>query len=415
MTVSVYFLRTAIMRMTKSMIFILALFVTFLVTVPCVASGQQNKGDQRAETPSRRHSQALLDTYYESYQTRVERHVYKNTTQGELAIYVHFPEQWRAENKRPAIVFFFGGGWTGGRVEQFARQANYLASRGMVTARADYRVRSRHQTTPDKCVEDGKSAIRWLRKNAAKFGIDPDRIVASGGSAGGHIAACTYTVTGLDAEGEDTNISAQPNLLVLYNPVLKCVDERIAQRMGSADMADRLSPNLNLDRNGPPAIVFYGSNDRFYPQGKQFLQSSSDLGNTVELYVAEGQPHGFFNRSPWHQQTTFLVDQFLAQNGYLTGEPTLKLGSRKAGSVPEGGITLRKIAPEQDKGQKPRKQAAEEPALKVGQLAPDFKLPPLDIQAGSDGESIGKIGSKLISLSSFQGKKPVCLIFSSYT
>src|SRR5688572_17645685 len=74
---------------------------------------------------------------------------YKKTKQAELAMHVHFPPGWQKDDKRPAVVFFFGGGWTGGKVEQFEPQAAYLASRGMVAARADYRVKSRHDVTPD--------------------------------------------------------------------------------------------------------------------------------------------------------------------------------------------------------------------------------------------------------------------------
>ena len=413
------------MRIDRSVTAILLAAAAFYAAGFSSVSGQDEQSDRRsaerqtARQRGRQADQQSLDAYYQDYDTRIEQHIYKKTPQGELSIYIHFPKGWTAEDKRPAIVFFFGGGWTGGTVEQFARQAHYLASRGIVAARADYRVRSRHQTTPDKCVEDGKSAVRWLRKNAAKFGIDPDRIVASGGSAGGHIAACTFTVAGLDAEGEDTNVSSQPNLLVLYNPVLNCAQEQIAVRMGSMDMAKRLSPNLHLSKNMPPTIVFYGTQDRFYSQGEEFLRLSKELGNTVELYAAQGQPHGFFNRSPWHQQTTFLVDRFLARHGYLAGEPVLKLGERD--------ISLKRITGEAKQGEKPKEQAipafagtALAPAeagaaLKVGQLAPDFKLPPLKLQTGADGQSVGVIGSELVGLSSFRGKKPVCLIFSSYT
>src|SRR5690349_2245960 len=88
----------------------------------------------------------------------VQTFTYKKTKQANLAIHVHYPPDWKKEDKRPAIVFFFGGGWTAGRIEQFEPQAKYLAGRGMVAARADYRVKSRHQVTPDACVEDAKSA-----------------------------------------------------------------------------------------------------------------------------------------------------------------------------------------------------------------------------------------------------------------
>src|SRR5262249_55498712 len=158
--------------------------------------------------------------------------------------------------KRPAIVFFFGGGWTNGSPNQFLPQAEYLAGRGMVAARADYRVKSRHNVTPDKCVEDAKSAVRWLRQNAAKLGIDPDRIAASGGSAGGHLAAAAFTTKGLEAKGEDLKVSSRPNLLILYNPAL-LNSETFVQRIGSAEVARQIAPCENLTKDVPPTVIFF--------------------------------------------------------------------------------------------------------------------------------------------------------------
>ena len=108
---------------------------------------------------------------------------YTKTKQADLEIVVHFPPGWKETEKRPGIVFFFGGGWENGTIKAFEPQAEYLASRGIVTARADYRVKSRHGVTPKECVDDARTAIRWFRQNAAKLGVDPDRIVASGGSS----------------------------------------------------------------------------------------------------------------------------------------------------------------------------------------------------------------------------------------
>ncbi len=268
---------------------------------------------------------------------KVEEFVYKKTPQGDLKMYVHFPPGWTAQDKRPAIVFFFGGGWTSGRVTQFEPQAKYLAQRGMVAARADYRVRSRHGTAPDKCVEDAKSAVRWLRVNAAKLGIDPQRIVASGGSAGGHIAACTATVPDFEAAGEDSSISSRPNLLVLFNPVLNTV--AIGEKYGMSEIGRKISPNQHLSKDVPPTILFFGTEDRFTDGGKEFIQKAKDLGLQAQLYLAPGQPHGFFNRSPWQERTTFLMDEFLAAHGYLKGKPTLDL--------PPGGVALTRYEPAQ--------------------------------------------------------------------
>ena len=100
----------------------------------------------------------------------------------------YFPDDHRPGDKRAAVVFFFGGGWRGGSPGQFQHHCEYLASRGMVAMTADYRVLSRHKTKADKCAADAKSAVRWIRANAERLGVDPNRIAAGGGSAGGHVA-----------------------------------------------------------------------------------------------------------------------------------------------------------------------------------------------------------------------------------
>lgn len=239
---------------------------------------------------------------------------------------MHFPPGWRKTDKRPAIVFFFGGGWRAGSTRQFLKQAGYLASRGMVTARADYRVRSRHQTGPEKCVEDAKSAVRWLRAKASELGVDPERIVASGGSAGGHIAACSLLTKGLDSESEDGAVSSKPNALVLFNPVLDLsgLGRNVTGPEGE-DLTERISPTLQLAADLPPTILFYGTRDRFTPQGREFTRRSRELENRVELYTASGQPHGFFNRSPWMELTLRRADEFLVSLGYLEGPPTVEV------------------------------------------------------------------------------------------
>ena len=126
--------------------------------------------------------------------------VYKKI--GDVELKLHLYESKSENKKRPAIVFFFGGGWTGGSPKQFFPHCEHFASLGMVAISAEYRVKSRHGTTPFECVKDGKSAIRYVRANAKKLGIDPKKIIAGGGSAGGHVAACTGTIEGHEEKGE---------------------------------------------------------------------------------------------------------------------------------------------------------------------------------------------------------------------
>ncbi|MEM6331214.1 MAG: alpha/beta hydrolase, partial [Planctomycetota bacterium] len=84
--------------------------------------------------------------------------VYKKTGDKPLRLHLFFPPTHEATDARPAIVFFFGGGWTGGGPTQFYHQAERLASRGMVAACAEYRTAKSHGTDPRACVRDGKSA-----------------------------------------------------------------------------------------------------------------------------------------------------------------------------------------------------------------------------------------------------------------
>src|SRR5688572_2103660 len=194
---------------------------------------------------------------------------------GDVALQLHiFEPAGGSKTNRAAIIFFFGGGWNSGSPVQFEQHCRHLAARGMVAITADYRVNTRHQVKPTTCLADAKSAIRWVRKNAARLGIDPQRIAAGGGSAGGHLAAATATVSDFDEPGEDLKISAVPNALVLFNPALvlaplEGVDAKdFESRVGSERMgtdAKNLSAEHHVMRGVLPNIVFYGRADKTVP------------------------------------------------------------------------------------------------------------------------------------------------------
>jgi len=256
--------------------------------------------------------------------------VYKKTPQGELKLHVFSPGgDIQTTMLKPCVVFFFGGGWKSGSFTQFVPHAEYLASRGIVAACADYRIQSIHKTFPDSAVEDAKSAIRWVRGHAVELGIDPTKVIAAGGSAGGHLAACTAMVTAYDAESDDKSISAKPDALVLFNPAMNIGTLYKARETGDSgmtlEMAEAITPNNFVAKDTPPAILFFGTADKLKLGGDEYVSKAKTLGLRTEMWSAADMPHGFFNKEPWLQVTTRQMDIFLTSLGYLGGEPALKL------------------------------------------------------------------------------------------
>ena len=231
--------------------------------------------------------------------------IYKTVGEVELKLHVFEPTGLTASDQRPAIVFFFGGGWSSGNARQFFRQARLMAEQGMVALSADYRVKSRNQTTPFECVKDAKSAVRWVREHAAELGIDPNRIAASGGSAGGHIAACTSLIAGAEEAGENLKISSAPNALLLFNPVLDTTGQGFGAKNFSPAQQTELSPAHHVRKGIPPTIIFHGTADRTVPfeNAERFTRVMKEAGNDCVLVPFPGKDHGFFNGSSFRPQS----------------------------------------------------------------------------------------------------------------
>lgn len=260
-----------------------------------------------------------------------ERHVYKKIKDIELPLYVYSPANHSPEAKTPAIVFFFGGGWSTGSPVQFEQQCKYLADRGMVAITVEYRVASRHQVHIEDCIEDAKSAMRWVRGNSAKLGVDPDRIASGGGSAGGHLAACVAVINEFDAPTDDLKISAKPNAMVLFNPAMAlAADERLPKEYlerieqgGRRTKVEKskISPLTFATTKQPPSIMFFGSEDDLLEGAQLYQKDSEKAGNSCKLMTYEGQDHGFFNYGArggkYYDLTLAEMDRFLVDLRWL--------------------------------------------------------------------------------------------------
>ena len=249
------------------------------------------------------------------------------------SLYLHIFKPQEAIKPTAAIVFFFGGGWTGGHPRQFYQQSQYLASRGILAISAEYRIKGKHGTTPFDCVEDGKSAIRWLRQHAKELNIDPNKIAAAGGSAGGHIALCTAIIDGYENTDEDLTISAVPNAVIGYNPVFDTTDRGYGSEKVKGNET-KLSPCHQVKRNLPPMLNFHGEKDVTVPfeNAERFTQLMKEAGNTCTLVAVEDVGHGFFNGDffrkgrgdKYFNLTMYDTDIFLTDLGYSQGKPTIK-------------------------------------------------------------------------------------------
>lgn len=252
--------------------------------------------------------------------------VFKKTPQVELKAHIYFPPGWSAGDQRPAIVFWSGGAFRNGAVGQFLAKAEYFASRGLVTICAEYRGRLTHGILIDSCAEDARSAMRWVKGHASELGIAPEKVIASGGSAGGTLSFLVAREKGPDAKDDDLRLSPRPAAMVLFNPA---VGEHVLEVIGRGgqEQAAVNSQIIALDtpqENEPPVIMFYGTQDRFLVVAREFNRKARDLDRRCEVWIADKMGHGFFNNQPWHDATLRKADEFLVSLGHLKGAPTIK-------------------------------------------------------------------------------------------
>lgn len=218
---------------------------------------------------------------------------------------------------RPAVVLIHGGSWLYGTRYQLHWYGRNLARRGYVAAAIDYRMMPRNAFPA--CLQDCKLAVQWLKANADKYGIDPERIGALGNSAGGHLTALLAATTPEDgfepASGLDES-SAIKTAIVLYGVSdmsyyrkprgyirLFGLTSRFVRNFvtraykGSGDPYDAASPTHYADKNMCPTLFVHGKKDNLVPYGQTlafYNQLRSDRVPTRLLTVPHGHAFDFF-------------------------------------------------------------------------------------------------------------------------
>jgi|GEM_PF-1095512 len=273
--------------------------------------------------------------------------VFKRTPQRELKVFVDYPPDWKAGDQRPAIVLWHGGGFTQGNAGQFFLQADYFTERGAVCFRPEYRIRDVDGTLPVYAVEDGISAVRWIKENSAVLGIDADRVAVGGGSAGGCMAAAVGTVDakkfadlGFVGKEDNQKIDTRVSAMILYNPFLdffepthprQIEEECLYLGKDPEDYREALhaiSAIENVTADSPPNIIMFGTRDAFYVSDLRWIVKCRELGVICRDYVYHREVHSWYNNSPHLEYTTHNVNEFLVDIGFLKREPVIALPQR---------------------------------------------------------------------------------------
>lgn len=247
---------------------------------------------------------------------------YKITSSRSLNLHIFNPPDQFKEEKKPCLLYFFGGGWQVGTPLQFYREASYFSTKGIVAISADYRTEFEDGTTVFESLKDAKSAIRWIREHAFELGIDPEKIVVAGASAGGYLAAATASVSGFEEPEENLSVSSKPNLNLLYYPVL---DNGPDGYGGSAMKAkyQEVSPFHQNKKLMPPTLFVLGTEDPLFSvsKAKEYKSQLENNGIDCELKLFEGAGHPIFYYREGFSSEYFQIlqdtEEFLKKYEYL--------------------------------------------------------------------------------------------------
>jgi acetyl esterase/lipase len=284
----------------------LILFLLTLNTAVLFAAGGQAVQNQPPERdfiqyrPSAR-VRVIADLVYAKY--------------GERKLLLDLYQPTPFKQNRPGVIVVRGGGWKVNDRTRFAHIASALAERGIAAACIEYRTAD--EAAFPGAIQDVKAAVRWMRANATKYGIDSEMIGTLGGSSGAHMALLAGITSGIaEFEGSGGNnetssdvqgvvAMATPADLLSLNANNKLTVGTFLHTTPEADPEKWrfASPANHVTRSGPPVLLLHGTDDDSVAvsQSVDFARLYGDAGATAEVHVLAGAPHAFWNYHPWFE------------------------------------------------------------------------------------------------------------------
>jgi acetyl esterase len=261
-----------------------------------------------------------------------KQEVYKTIDTFRLKADIFYAPSALLSENNTAIVFFHGGGWAFGTPSEFFTTCRRYAEMGIVTISIDYRLSIENGVTPHplispiECVMDARSAMRWVRANAARYHIAPDKIIAAGQSAGGHLALATAMINDYNEKSDDLSVSCRPDAILLFSACVNTLEGWCDRLLaGRRNLIWSISPAHNVRTGLPPIIGFHGTYDDQVPVWtvQFFSEDMKKAGNYFELHQFEGRRHYLggdanikYSRY-YDDEILKTTDNFLRKYGFL--------------------------------------------------------------------------------------------------
>ena len=237
--------------------------------------------------------------------------IFRSIDNVDLEAHVFYPENHDKNDKRSVYVFFHGGGWSLGTPEWGYKDAVEMSERGMVVISFEYRLIDVHGTDLTMGAEDTRHAIAWVRDNAELLGVNPEKIVAAGFSAGGHLAALTAMIT-----DDKLKSSSQPNALIVHSASYNLTKNPWFEEV-TYGKPKSVSPFHQAKPNMIPTILFHGDQDHLAPiaEFNEFVSRLKELENDFEYHIFENVGH-FFRNDQARKDVDRLTLKFLEKHGF---------------------------------------------------------------------------------------------------
>lgn len=247
--------------------------------------------------------------------------VYRSIGTRQLRVNVYYPAI-NSDKLSPAVLLIHGGGWISGSKENQRPMAQRLAQEGFVAVTVEYRL-SREAMYP-AAVMNIKAALDWMRKNAADYNLDKNKIAVLGASAGAQLATLVGVTPGIDIYQEkDCQVYDQVQAIVNIDGIVSFIHPEAAaegeiaglwlggMRDGNPSNWKEASPLGYVDEKTPPTLFINSSQPRFHAGRDDMIKILKINGIINEVHSIPDTPHSFWLVHPWFESTVSHTVDFL--------------------------------------------------------------------------------------------------------